>query len=53
MLRQHLGVHADSSLNEYITVAKTHPVFELDFIMGLSSKKEDIPKSVPHKSGHF
>jgi deazaflavin-dependent oxidoreductase (nitroreductase family) len=29
-LRQHLGVHADSSLNEFIAVARTHPVFELD-----------------------
>ena len=28
-LRQHLGVHADSSLQEFITVARTHPVFEV------------------------
>lgn len=30
VLRQHLGVRADSSLDEFITVAKTHPVFELN-----------------------
>jgi len=53
MLRQHLGVHADSSLDEFITVAKTHIVFELDFSTRLSSTREDIPKSVPEKSGHF
>jgi hypothetical protein len=29
-LRQHLGVRADSSLIDFIDVAKTHPVFELD-----------------------
>jgi deazaflavin-dependent oxidoreductase (nitroreductase family) len=28
-LRQHLGVRADSSLHEFIAVARTHPVFEL------------------------
>jgi deazaflavin-dependent oxidoreductase (nitroreductase family) len=39
MLRQHLGVRADSSLDEFITVAETHPVFELDFSMSLSSKQ--------------
>jgi deazaflavin-dependent oxidoreductase (nitroreductase family) len=49
MLRQHLGVRADSSLDEFITVAKTHAVFELDFSLSLSSTKEDIPKSVPKK----
>jgi deazaflavin-dependent oxidoreductase (nitroreductase family) len=53
MLRKHLGVGADSSLDEFITVAETHPVFELDYSMGLSSTREDIPKSVPEKSGHF
>jgi len=53
MLRQHLGVRADSSLDEFITVAETHPVFELDFSMSLSSTREDIPKSVPNTSGHF
>jgi deazaflavin-dependent oxidoreductase (nitroreductase family) len=29
-LRQHLGVTANSSLNDFITVARAHPVFELD-----------------------
>ena len=53
MLRQHLGVHVDSSLDEFITVAETHPVFELDFSMSLSSTREDIPKSVPNTSGRF
>ena len=53
MLRQHLGVRADSSLDEFITVAETHPVFELDFSMSLSDTREDIPKSVPYTSGHF
>ena len=53
MLRQHLGVCADSSLDEFITVAETHPVLELDFSTSLSSLLEDIPKSVPNKSGHF
>ena len=53
MLRQHLGVRADSSLDEFITVAKTHQVFELDFSTSLSSTRADIPKSVPGKSGHF
>ena len=52
MLRQHLGVRADSSLDEFITVAETHPVFELDFSMNLSVTREDIPKSVPNKTGH-
>ena len=36
-LRQHLGVCADSSLQEFITVARTHPVFELDEALGSSS----------------
>jgi deazaflavin-dependent oxidoreductase (nitroreductase family) len=53
MLRKHLGVRTESSLDEFITVAETHPVFELDFSMSLSSTREDIPKSVPNKSGHF
>ena len=53
MLRKHLGVRADSSLDEFITAAETHPVFELDFSINLSSLVEDIPKSVPGKSGHF
>ena len=49
VLRQHLGVHADSSLDEFITVAKTHPVFELDFSMSLSSTRDGVPKNVPKK----
>ena len=53
ILRQHLGVRADSSLDEFITAAETHPVFELDFSINLSSLVEDIPKSVPNKLGHF
>lgn len=34
-LRQHLGVHADSSLQEFIAVARTHPVFEVSTPAGL------------------
>ena len=52
-LRQHIGVRADSSVNDFISVAKTHPVFEIEFSMNLSSTREDIPKSVPEKTGHF
>ena len=53
-LRQHLGVRADSSLNDFIAVAKTHPVFELDTPARSSSAREEhVPKSVPKKSGHF
>ena len=29
-LRQHLGITSDSSLDEFINVARDHPVFELD-----------------------
>jgi deazaflavin-dependent oxidoreductase (nitroreductase family) len=39
ILRQHLGVLADSPNDEFITVSKTHPVFELEFTKGLSSVK--------------
>jgi deazaflavin-dependent oxidoreductase (nitroreductase family) len=53
-LRQHLGVRADSSLNDFIAVAKTHPVFEFDSpAMSSSVREEQVPKSVPEKSGHF
>ena len=53
VLRRHLGVRADSSLEEFIAIAKTHPVFELDYQMNVSSAGEGVPKSVPEKSGHF
>ncbi|GHO99894.1 hypothetical protein KSF_099420 [Reticulibacter mediterranei] len=44
-LRQHLGLSAASSLNEFITVAKTHPVFELDSLQGSSSTRGEQQKS--------
>jgi len=44
-LRQHLGVHADSSLQEFITVARTHPVFELDSLQGSSSTRGEQQRS--------
>ena len=48
-LRQHLGVHADSSLHDFITVARTHPVFELDAPKGSSSARGEHQKT----AGHF
>ena len=39
VLRRHLGVRANSSIDEFITVAKTHPVFELECPNRLSPEK--------------
>jgi deazaflavin-dependent oxidoreductase (nitroreductase family) len=47
-LRQHLGVRADSSLHEFITVARTHSVFELDAPKGSFPVKEEQPKTADH-----
>ncbi len=47
-LRQHLGVRADSSMQEFITVARTHPVFELDEAFGSSSVKGGQQKNAGH-----
>jgi deazaflavin-dependent oxidoreductase (nitroreductase family) len=44
-LRQHLGVRADSSLSEFIVVARTHPVFELDFTERLSTAREEYRRT--------
>ena len=37
VLRQHLGVTANSSANEFVDVARSHPVFEVGFCDGVSS----------------
>lgn len=45
VLRQHLGVHADSSLQEFITVARTHPVFEVKAPDKLAAGSADLWES--------
>jgi deazaflavin-dependent oxidoreductase (nitroreductase family) len=52
-LRQHLGVTADSSLNDFIQVAHSHPVFELDSPARSSSTRKEhqgnASNSIPEK----
>jgi deazaflavin-dependent oxidoreductase (nitroreductase family) len=38
VLRRHLGVTTDSSLNDFASVAQSHPVFQLSFPDALSSQ---------------
>ena len=53
ILRQHLGVRADSHLDAFTTVAKTHPVFELEFNNRSSSTRKELQitdsNSVPER----
>lgn len=46
-LRQHLGVRADSSLQEFIAVARTHPVFEVNTSSKLASSTLTSEKDTP------